>query len=52
MTDPVELSGGDRGGEIVEGQGWAEGEARDVDGLVYRRSGAQAVFVGPAETTS
>lgn len=48
MSDPVTLSGGDLGGEIVEGTGWAEGEVIDLNGLNYRRVGSIAVFVGTA----
>lgn len=46
MTDPVILSGGDAGGEIVEGDGWPMGETRDVGGCLYRRDGDFAIFVG------
>lgn len=48
MNDPVELSGGDNGGQTVEGQGWAEGTVRQFGDGFYRRVGAQGVFVGPA----
>lgn len=48
MNDPVELSGGPKGGETVEGQGWAEGSIRQFGNAYYRRVGAQAVFVGEA----
>ena len=47
MSDPVELSGGDKGGEVVEGQGWADGSVRQFGNGFYRRVGAQGVFVGP-----
>ena len=49
MIDPVELSGGEKGGEVVEGQAWGEGETRDFDGLRYRRVGGQAVYAGLAD---
>jgi len=48
IQDPVTLSGGDHGGDVVEGQGWPEGEERELDHGIYRRVGAQAVFLGPA----
>ncbi|WP_293862521.1 hypothetical protein [uncultured Alsobacter sp.] len=48
MIDQVTLSGGDLGGEVVEGEGWAEGERRDFNGFLYERRGDQAVFVGMA----
>lgn len=48
MQDPVTLSGGDAGGEIVEGKDWLEGETRQFGGGLYRRAGAQGIFVGPA----
>jgi len=48
MTDPVTLSGGPKGGDIVEGQGWADGTIRQFDNAFYRRVGALAVFVGEA----
>lgn len=48
MTDPVTLSGGDLGGLTIEGEGWATGETREIDGHLYRRDGSAAVFVGLA----
>lgn len=48
MEDPVELSGGPKGGETVEGKGWAQGAERAFDGALYRRHGAQAVYTGEA----
>lgn len=49
LQDPVTLTGGDSGGEIVEGADWPDGEVRAFSGGTYRRAGAQGVFVGEAE---
>jgi hypothetical protein len=48
MIDPVTLSGGNAGGEIVEGDGWPMGETREFAQHLYRRDGKIAVFVGVA----
>ena len=37
FKDPVFLSGGDKGGEVVEGDGWKVDEERIFDKLIYRR---------------
>jgi hypothetical protein len=44
----VTLSGGQHGGDEVDGTGWANGDVRDISGFLYRREGDQAVFVGMA----
>lgn len=45
--ETIILSGGDLGGTEVDGAGWAIGEDRVFDGLVYCRvSETQAVFSG------
>jgi hypothetical protein len=44
----VSLSGGEHGGQEVDGTGWADGEVRDFSGWLYRRQGDQAVFIGMA----
>jgi hypothetical protein len=43
----VNLSGGELGGTVVDGAGWALETERTFDGLIYRRiSEDQAVFCG------
>lgn len=45
----VTLSGGNLGGQEVDGSGWEVGEERQFSGLVYRRvSDTQAIYVGEA----
>lgn len=44
----VTLSGGNSGGDVYDGADWPEGETRELGGDLYRRSGDQAVYVGPA----
>lgn len=46
FNDPVTLSGGDHGGDVVEGEGWAQGEVKQFGQHLYRRDNGQAVFVG------
>ena len=49
MIEPVNLSGGDLGGTVVEGEGWTIGTVREFDGLLYRRDYADmAIFTGTA----
>jgi hypothetical protein len=49
FNEPVNLSGGDLGGTVVEGQGWAPGIERTFDGIKYRRDYADmAIFTGVA----
>ena len=43
----VNLSAGELGGTVVDGDGWAIGTERTFSGLIYRRiSEDQAVFCG------
>lgn len=45
--ETIVLSGGDLGGSERDAKGWAIGEDRAFDGLVYRRvSETQAVLAG------
>jgi hypothetical protein len=49
MTEPVNLSGGERGGEVVEGAGWPMGEERTFGGFKYRRDYIDmAIYTGAA----
>jgi hypothetical protein len=49
FNEPVNLSGGDLGGTVVEGQGWPPGTERVFGGLKYRRDYVDmAVFTGVA----
>ena len=45
----VVLIGGGMGGAVVPGDGWAIGDAKEINGCLYRRdTDNQAVFVGMA----
>jgi hypothetical protein len=49
FIEPVNLSGGELGGTVVEGQGWAPGTERTFGGIKYRRDYVDmAVFTGVA----
>ena len=49
FIEPVNLSGGELGGTVVEGQDWKPGTERTFGGLKYRRDYVDmAVFTGPA----
>lgn len=44
----VMLNGGDLGGTEVDGAGWEIGAVREFSGMLYRRDGDYAVYVGVA----
>jgi len=45
----VNLSAGELGGTVVDGDGWAVGEETVIEGLIYRRiDEEQAVYCGIA----
>lgn len=42
----VTLSGGDLGGTSVDGDGWDDNTAKEIEGYIYIRRGDIAVFAG------
>jgi len=44
------LSGGDLGGNEVSPDNWVDGEIKDINGYLYRRSGLVGIFCGMNNT--